>query len=74
MKWKAKIIPSNLSNNPPCPGIIFPVSFIFESRLKYETVKSPIWLTVEINNIIISVSREKLLFRHKTNMNNKKIH
>ena len=31
---KAKINPSALSNNPPCPGIILPVSFIFESRLK----------------------------------------
>ena len=49
----AKRIPSILSNKPPWPGNIFPVSLIFANRLKYETVKSPIWLTketIKINN------------------------
>ena len=47
----AKIIPSILSNKPPCPGIILPVSLIFEILLKYEITISPIWLIVEIEII-----------------------
>ena len=42
-----KIIPSILSRSPPWPGNIFPVSFIFAIRLKYETIKSPDWLINE---------------------------
>jgi len=38
----AKIIPSILSNNPPCPGIIVPVSLIFDNLLKKEIIISPI--------------------------------
>ena len=38
---KAKINPSALSNNPPCPGMILPVSFIFEKFLKYFGIKIP---------------------------------
>ena len=37
----AKTMPSILSNKPPWPGNIFPVSLIFDMRLKYETTKSP---------------------------------
>ena len=38
---KAKIIPSILSNIPPCPGIILPVFFIFDFLLKNEINISP---------------------------------
>ena len=37
----AKIIPSILSNIPPCPGISFPVSLILAFLLKKEMNKSP---------------------------------
>ena len=32
---------SNLSSNPPCPGIIFPESFIEAYRFISETIVSP---------------------------------
>ena len=38
-----KINPSILSNNPPWPGNIDPVSFTFACLLKYEINKSPSW-------------------------------
>ena len=62
-----KIMPSILSKKPPWPGKIFPVSFNLAFLLKYEIIKSPIWLTNEINKInkIInmgSVSKRILLF------------
>ena len=50
---KAKIIPSILSNNPPWPGIMLPVSLIFDNLLKYETRISPNWLIDEIKKINI---------------------
>ena len=34
-------IPSILSSIPPCPGIKFPVSLIFDNLLKYEIAMSP---------------------------------
>jgi hypothetical protein len=34
----AKIIPSNLSKTPPCPGNILPVSFILAFLFKNETI------------------------------------
>ena len=49
----AKIIPSTLSKRPPWPGIILPVSLIFDNLLKYEIMISPSWLIVEMNNIKI---------------------
>ena len=45
------ISPSIRSNIPPCPGKIFPVSFIFSNLLKYETKRSPI---CEANEKIIA--------------------
>ena len=53
-KGTAKIIPSTLSNKPPWPGNNFPVFLIFDILLKYETVKSPIWLIDEINITVIN--------------------
>ena len=53
----AKIIPSILSNNPPWPGNIFPVSLIFAKRLKKEIIKSPNWLISEIIKIINNVKK-----------------
>ena len=53
-KGKTKIIPSILSNNPPCPGMILPVFLIFEDLLKYDIIKSPIWLTEDIIKINIT--------------------
>ena len=44
-KGNAKIIPSILSSKPPWPGIIFPVSFIFDNLLNNEIIISPNWLT-----------------------------
>ena len=32
---------SNLSNIPPCPGIIFPLSLTFDSLLNFDSIKSP---------------------------------
>ena len=50
----AKIKPSNLSNKPPCPGKIEPVSLIFAFLLMKDTKKSPNWVIVEmIREIII---------------------
>ena len=46
----ANIIPSNLSRNPPWPGNKLPVSLILAILFKYETNKSPSWLTKETNN------------------------
>ena len=48
------IIPSILSSKPPCPGNIWPVSFIFDFLLRYENNKSPIWTKKEI---IIPINR-----------------
>ena len=45
------MIPSILSSNPPWPGIILPVSLIFDNLLKYETRISPNWLIDEINKM-----------------------
>ena len=33
--------PSILSKIPPCPGKMFPLSFILAFLLKYENIKSP---------------------------------
>ncbi len=41
------IKPSIRSKIPPWPGKIFPVSLIFSNLLKYEIVKSPIWVIKE---------------------------
>ena len=51
---KTKIIPSILSSNPPCPGMIFPVFLILEDLLKYDIIKSPTWLTLDIKRINIT--------------------
>ena len=40
-------MPSSLSNIPPWPGKIFPVSFILAFLFKYEINKSPLWLINE---------------------------
>ena len=37
----ANIILSSLSKIPPCPGIILPLSFTFDSRLNLDSIKSP---------------------------------
>ena len=60
-------MPSILSKKPPWPGKIFPVSFNLAFLLKKEIIRSPIWLTNEINKIskiinIRSVSKRILLF------------
>ena len=47
-------MPSVLSNNPPWPGMIVPVFFIFDFLLKYEIIKSPAWLTEDIKNTHIN--------------------
>ena len=39
-KGKANNMPSILSKIPPCPGINFPVSLIFDFLLKIETIIS----------------------------------
>ncbi len=38
---KTTIKESNLSSNPPCPGIIFPESLIDAYRFSIETTVSP---------------------------------
>ncbi len=42
-----KINASNLSNIPPCPGKIFPVSFISILRLNNDSNKSPKTANIE---------------------------
>ena len=37
----AKIILSSLSSNPPCPGIIIPLSLTLACRLNFDSIKSP---------------------------------
>ena len=52
---------SNLSNKPPCPGIIEPDSLIDESRFAIEAITSPKKankITIQINN---KYFKEKLL-------------
>ena len=44
---------SILSKIPPCPGSIFPVSFILSNLLKYDTMRSPIW--ADKDNIIAKI-------------------
>ena len=44
-----KRIPSTLSKIPPCPGKIFPVSFIFAFLFRKEKKRSPIWHPREVN-------------------------
>jgi len=39
----ATIIPSNLSINPPCPGIIFELSFTLHFRFIKLSNRSPTW-------------------------------
>ena len=53
-------IPSTLSKTPPCPGKIFPVSFNFAFRFKYEKNKSPNWQPIEVKIEIIKKKYEKL--------------
>jgi len=60
-----KITPSIRSNNPPWPGNIFPVSFIFCFLLKKEIIKSPIWFIVEIKNMIKKDENEKVPSKRK---------
>ena len=57
---------SILSNIPPCPGRIFPVSFIFSNLLKYETVRSPIWdanekIIAKIKYLILIIKVKSIL-------------
>ena len=74
----AKITPSILSSIPPCPGKIFPVSFIFANRLKYEIIKSPNWHAKDIskqNKIIVPekfFSSPEIISIPKGNKENKK--
>ena len=56
-----KIIPSILSRSPPWPGNIFPVSFIFAIRLKYETIRSHDWLINEEIKIKNSINKFRLI-------------
>ena len=51
-KGIANIIPSNLSNKPPCPGKILPVSLIFAFLFSRDINKSPNWFTVDISRHI----------------------
>ena len=60
----AKIKPSNLSNKPPCPGKIEPVSLIFAFLFKYEKNKSPNWHAKEIK-APISMTTKLILFEKK---------
>ena len=55
------IIPSILSSKPPCPGSIWPVSFIFDFLLRYENNKSPVWTKKEIIIPITIFSNNELL-------------
>ena len=47
-------MPSILSNKPPCPGIIIPVSLIFDALLKDEIKISPNWLVPETTKVNIT--------------------
>ena len=57
---KANRIPSILSNIPPCPGKIDPVSFILAFLLKKEITKSPNCYTKEIIIININIFNSKI--------------
>ena len=48
----AKIIPSNLSRNPPCPGSKSLVSLTLALRLSKEINKSPNCEVTDIANVI----------------------
>ena len=45
---------SNLSKIPPCPGIIFPLSFTFACLLNLDSTKSPIVPITETITLITS--------------------
>ena len=67
-------MPSILSKKPPWPGKILPVSFKLAFLLKYEIMRSPIWLTKDMNKInkIMNMgldSKRTLLFCPKYSMN-----
>ena len=46
------IYPSNLSKKPPCPGIVFALSFVSIDLLKNDAVISPNWANTATNNVI----------------------
>ena len=39
---------SNLSNNPPCPGIMVPLSFTCACLLNFDSTKSPIVPNIDV--------------------------
>ena len=54
---------SNLSNIPPCPGIMFPLSFMFACLLNFDSTKSPIVpISDTITAIISQFNNEKSKF------------
>ena len=51
---------SKRSSNPPCPGIILPVSFISILRLNIDSTKSPI---VPITGIIVAIIIQSMVLK-----------
>ena len=50
---------SNLSNIPPCPGIILPLSLVLTCLLNFDSTRSPVVPNMEaINEIIIKLVRD----------------
>ena len=65
MRKKCKYHTINSVNIPPRPGIILPVSFIFDFLLKYEITISPIWLTVEIKKQLLKSYIKSYYFQNQ---------
>ena len=50
-KGITKKYPSNLSKKPPCPGIVFALSFVSIDLLKNDAVISPNWANTATNKV-----------------------
>ena len=56
---------SNLSNIPPCPGIMQPLSFIFNFLFIKDSIRSPMTANIEIIVARIIIANKLMFLENK---------